>query len=330
MKATTIQRVAWAPFMSVVVLAAAWMLSTTAVAQGPFPTFAAHLPSSQVHVYGWPAGAALTLTIDDPDIPGTPDFEAGMIVPNNSDINGATWALFALSGFQLRPGQVMTITDGTTTKTHVVKAVTVTFVDPSTDVISGTAQPNTIVGINAHYEVVGPASAVERSVVADQSGHWTVDLSKLGSGENETVLYYVLTESWGTAHQVDDDGDDTYYAWKGSDADGDGKDDDDDICPNENAFAHDADENGCVDTASGLATLLENMPAETIAPNIKKALMASVTSAIRSLDSGHAVVAVKQIKALISLLEAQRGKAISKTAADLLIAYAINVIAGAQ
>ncbi len=309
-------------FLSAFVLGMVLIPSTNAVAQGS-PWFAAHLSGNHVAAYNWPVGAILTLTIDDPNTPGFPDFVGTEIVPE-SDLYGGTWINFELPGFELRPGQYMTITDGFTTRTHTVKTVIVTSVDLLADTISGEAEPNSDVGVNAHYESGG--HYVYRNFVADVNGNWMIDLSISGPNEGEGPTYDIVAESWGTAFQRGEDEGITYYAWSGNDTDGDSIADDFDNCPNENAFGYDADEDGCIDTASGLETLLQNMPADEVATNMKKSLLAVVKNATKSLNKGNVTAAIKQLEAFILRIEAQRGKKISELAADLLIAYAQNVI----
>jgi len=177
----------------------------------PYPSFAAHLPGNQVHAYNWTAGSTLTLTIDDPDILGSPDFQTTGIVPDN-DLYGNTWTVFELPNFELKPRQSMSITDGSITKDHVVSTVTVTSVDFNSDIILGTAVPNTIVGINAHYNQGG--DYVHRNIIADSNGNWMVNLSIPGSNSGEDRTYDIMTGSWGTAFQWDEDNDSTFYGWR--------------------------------------------------------------------------------------------------------------------
>ena len=175
------------------------------------PSFAAHLPGNQVHAYNWTAGSTLHLTIDDPDIPGSSDFEKSEVVPDN-DLYGNTWTVFELPGFELKPGQFMSITDGTTTKTHVVRTVKVNSVNPTTEIIIGTAEPNTEVGINAHYQPGG--DYVPRKFTTDEYGNWSIDLSVPGPNPGEDRTYDIVPGSWGTAFQWDEDNDSTFYEWR--------------------------------------------------------------------------------------------------------------------
>ena len=111
------------------------------------------------------------------------------------------------------------------------------------------------------------------------------------------------------------------------DSDGDGLNDDLDACPNENPNGYDADHNGCTDTAVGLRQYLANLPANVVPSNIKTSLLAKVDSAIAFLNRGKEQAAIGQLRAFINEVEAQRGKKITAETADLLIAYARNVMA---
>ncbi len=178
------------------------------------PSFGAHfrLDGNQVHAYDWPVGESLTLTIDDPALPEERDYLEVQTVSDNSMLYGTTWTVFTLDGFELKPGQIITMTDGTTTKTHEVRTVKVTSVDPGTDTVSGTAEPNSPVGLNAHYQPGG--DWVGRSFYADQNGNWSVNLSIPGPNPGEERTYDIQPGSWGTAHQNDNDNDTTFYEWR--------------------------------------------------------------------------------------------------------------------
>ena len=110
------------------------------------------------------------------------------------------------------------------------------------------------------------------------------------------------------------------------DSDSDGLPDEADACPFENPGDYDADGDGCLDKLEGLIELILAMPDEGIQDTLKNSLTAKLANAIKSRDKGKTDTAIDQIEAFISEVEAQRGKKISEEAADLLVAYAQNVI----
>jgi 2',3'-cyclic-nucleotide 2'-phosphodiesterase (5'-nucleotidase family) len=61
---------------------------------------------------------------------------------------------------------------------------------------------------------------------------------------------------------------------------------------------------------------------------VRDSLLAQLTAAQKSIDAGKKATAINQLNAFISLVKAQSGKAITKAAADLLIADAKFVING--
>ncbi len=112
------------------------------------------------------------------------------------------------------------------------------------------------------------------------------------------------------------------------DSDGDGINDDEDNCPLENALGFDADLDGCIDTLSGLAEMLEALVNEgVIEEELQNSLLSKVENAEKSADKENICAAVNKLEALINQTNAQRGNKISDEAADLIIAYANNLIA---
>lgn len=111
------------------------------------------------------------------------------------------------------------------------------------------------------------------------------------------------------------------------DSDGDGIPDIDDSCPDENSLGFDADQDGCLDTTDGLISLIQSMPDEALADQIKNSLVSKVEAARQSKEDGLDNAAVNQLEALINEINALRGHSIDEQVADLLIAYAQNIIA---
>ncbi len=97
--------------------------------------------------------------------------------------------------FDLKRGQVVTVSDGTTTKTHTVANLYVDGVDVTADTVFGHAEP-------APLWMCGCMAIWRLTVTADGSGNWIADFSGL------TDLTYL---SDGGSSQTDDDGDSTGY-----------------------------------------------------------------------------------------------------------------------
>ena len=136
----------------------------------------------------WPAEAVLTVTGDDPATgPGT-DVELTL----TTDAGG----FFERGGVfpGLQPGWVITVTDGNTTKTHTVRAISITEVDPATDIMRGTADPGTEVWVSVDYDT-------GFDLTADGSGAWLADFSG---------IYDITLGSEVGVLQEDEDGDFTW------------------------------------------------------------------------------------------------------------------------
>lgn len=177
----------------------------------PNPHFSVLFPRNEIHGYEWPMGANITLTIDDPSNGTGADYSRIKTVGTENfrpPLN--TWIGFQLGDFTIKPGDIVTMTDGTTTKTHVTQELAVTNIDPVADTVSGTAAPGTDVGSGWVCDNNGCAY---RNVPVDASGHWIADFSVPGDQNNEQQLFDIQLGSSGSAERIDEDGDRTVYDW---------------------------------------------------------------------------------------------------------------------
>ncbi|MDH3975146.1 MAG: thrombospondin type 3 repeat-containing protein [Deltaproteobacteria bacterium] len=111
------------------------------------------------------------------------------------------------------------------------------------------------------------------------------------------------------------------------DSDGDGIFDAYDNCPDEDATGFDIDNDGCIDSASGLIELLDTLVNEGVIDAVlRNSLIGKVENAEKSLDKDNINAAINQLNAFINEINAQRGNKISDAAADEVIAYANSVI----
>jgi hypothetical protein len=135
---------------------------------------------------GWTPGSTITLIIQ----------EAGVVVHSESqtadedgNFNFNLWD----GNFDLQRGQVVTVSDGTTTKTHTVMPFYVDGVNVNNETIFGRADAGTDVDVWVH----GDGNLI---VTSDLSGNWTADFS------NQTDITY---KNDGGSAQYDEDGDGT-------------------------------------------------------------------------------------------------------------------------
>jgi len=97
-----------------------------------------------------------------------------------------------------------------------------------------------------------------------------------------------------------------------------------DACPCEAPSSGlDADRNGCTDTIAGLKTIVQGL---SIDSKLKNGLLGKLNEAQKALDRGNTLAAVNKLRDFITQVEGQRGKGISASDADMLVAYANNLI----
>ncbi len=111
------------------------------------------------------------------------------------------------SVFDIHPGFVVSMSDGTTTKTLMVSNLSFTNVDINSDLVSGVAAPNVRVNVWA----CDWANCYNRHAITDGDGNWSVDFSQPGSEGNEQVIFNIVNGTWIDSNQSDADGDFTMF-----------------------------------------------------------------------------------------------------------------------
>lgn len=176
----------------------------------PIQRFDAYPEQDRIQGLGWPLGATLTVMIDDPVTPASPDHSNTIMVIYNPEDPVVTWFDLAFAGqYDLKPGDVVTVTDGTTTKVHVIASLQVTAVDPVADVISGVAAPNSYIDL----QTCGDSVCADRTALADSNGDWSVDFSVPGDQPWEQTVFDILSDTVGDLRQWDEDIDATRIQW---------------------------------------------------------------------------------------------------------------------
>jgi len=142
---------------------------------------------------GWTPYTTANLNIDDPDYGGENDYV------DSTTVDDMGSAYFNIDGFILEPGQIITVSDGTVSKSHTIVNLAVIGFDDTADTLSGKANPGEL-GVWACDDFtcdwVYP--------IADSSGEWTADFSSLVD---------IAPGSAGDAFQYDADGDETRIRW---------------------------------------------------------------------------------------------------------------------
>lgn len=182
----------------------------TRTALPPPPTFAVRANSDEMEGWGWVNGTTVTIEIDHDgdtvaDIIRTADV---IIAPWDSN---QTWFYYNFQGeFDIQPGDVVTVTEGAITKTHTVTNVEITNIDMDTEVVHGTADPDTNVDVWACNDVL----CANRHVITNGTGQWQADFSTAGAQSDEQDTYNFDPGTWADCGQPDSDGDTTQF-WKG-------------------------------------------------------------------------------------------------------------------
>lgn len=157
------------------------------------PYFAVDLHFNSIYGGNWTVGSTVDLTIDDPDIPGDVDYSTSMEVDEWGEV-------ITPLPIYLKSGQIVTLSDGSTTKTHTIIDLAVTGFDEDANTISGTANPGLLI-IDAWNESGGDEYLTPE---ADGDGLWTVTFAS------------VIVEPGMVAniYQFDGDGDYTRTYWR--------------------------------------------------------------------------------------------------------------------
>jgi VCBS repeat-containing protein len=167
------------------------------------PTIQANPGSDWVRALDWPSGTQVTLTIN-----GLNPFVT-TVGPLVWDPSGAATAQFNLNGFDLQPGQTLSVTDGTTQRTYTPTHLAITAFNVGADTISGVATPD------KQVEVHGSSwpPVLRHVTAAAVTGIWTADYGHAGVGNGEQQLLNLQSGSYGGAIERDANGNQTKADW---------------------------------------------------------------------------------------------------------------------
>lgn len=177
----------------------------------PNPSFGARPDEDRVEGWQWQLGENVTVSIDDPATPVSPDF-SGQATVGPADWNpNETWFDLNFNGqYDLKPGDQVTVTGTNTIKTHTVTSLAITNIDTVADIIAGTADSGGPVDIWIWDENGGPG----RNVPVDQYGNWSANFALPGNENWENDTYDIKYGTEGESAQKDNDGDGTMLRWK--------------------------------------------------------------------------------------------------------------------
>ncbi|MEW5828230.1 MAG: BMP family ABC transporter substrate-binding protein, partial [Chloroflexota bacterium] len=156
----------------------------------PNPFLITFPENEAVEAWEWPDGIVVHLTIDDPATAQSPDFERDQTMAVTTWGDPRTYTRFEFGGeYDLKVGDVVTVTDGATPRTHVVLNLSITMVDAGTDTITGQADSGAEVMLWPHeYDQTATVMAT-----AGADNVWVAEFSGLfdlapGTGGRSQIL----------------------------------------------------------------------------------------------------------------------------------------------
>ena len=164
----------------------------------PNPRFEVRDEADSIAGWEWQPNTEVSISVDDANITTAQVDEWGYFGTVISDL------------FNVVPGMKVEVTDGISTKTHIVSSLSVTEADVKKDIVSGIATPESRI----QAEVCGPAGCIHRWETADKAGNWSADFSVPGDEPGEEQIFDFVSGSWVDSREWDDDGDNTiagYY-----------------------------------------------------------------------------------------------------------------------
>jgi hypothetical protein len=139
----------------------------------PKPWLIAFPENEAVEAWEWPAGETVTLTIDN----APSDFMRTGTAEVTTWGDPRTYVRFDFAdAYNLQVGDVVTLTDGTRTRTHTVKNLSVIDVNAGTDTVSGTANTGAVVTLWPH----GHDQIATIQTTAGDDGTWYGDFASIG------------------------------------------------------------------------------------------------------------------------------------------------------
>ena len=177
------------------------------------PNFHVRPNQNEIHAFRWTEGNLVHVTVDDPTTPNPVDYEETQEAVMTEWFNDMTFMIFRVEGMTLQVGQIVTMTDGTTTKTHVIQELSVTGTNPITDIVEGSSAPNAFIHV---WESCDQDVCTFRYIQADNNGAWLADFSISGSNSSpeEQKTLDLQPGSNGNANIRDEDGDFTTWNWR--------------------------------------------------------------------------------------------------------------------
>jgi len=121
-------------------------------------------PDAQVGLVMWEANTEVVIEINDLDTAEAVDFSVTGATDDNGDFGTG------FISFDMEAGDVVTVTQGGTVDTLIVRDISITEVDREADIVHGTADPDSDVRVSTDY-------LADLWVIANSIGEWMADFS---------------------------------------------------------------------------------------------------------------------------------------------------------
>lgn len=174
----------------------------------PNPYFDVRANNDEISTWNWPLGDLTVKIYSSGEEVDPPDLTVTGTVTGPPPGDPRNYLNFNLKGtFDIQPGYLVTVSDGSTTKSTIVTSLAFDVMDKFADTISGFAVADSNVEVWACDNV----TCYNRHVTADGNGNWIADWSEWGPQEDEHNTLDLVGGTWVDSLQGDGDGDNTMY-----------------------------------------------------------------------------------------------------------------------
>ena len=175
------------------------------------PIIGVDVDIDRVQGWDWPLGAMVNFEIDDPLTSENPDYTNSVIVEAADWDPNLMYFTFHTNEYDVKPGDIVTATDGNTTKQLIVTTFRITDADLNLDIVYGVANPGQKVAIWTYDQ---NNTSISRRVTADEDGNWSANFAFPGDEDSEQGISDIRNGSFFDSFVDDEDWDCTRSMWE--------------------------------------------------------------------------------------------------------------------
>ena len=157
------------------------------------PRFNVDTSNNGVWGHEWEPDSSVTIDVQGVSIDLSTDVDGNFDMATSDDIIA---------------GDTVTVSQGATTKSHVITQLGITAIDPDADIVSGVATPGSELNIWVHN-----VDNVWRHEIVAPDGTWSADFGISGDEQDEEGTTDLIPGSNGNSAQCDIDNDCTFASW---------------------------------------------------------------------------------------------------------------------